>query len=171
MGEKCAFCGKNINLVSRLVSGISYYIDSNDEEIPLHAKCYPLYSQRKDVERFMEKLISLGHRMSKVENKFLSEGEGIKKKVELLDQHIDTMNADIISNRDYAKLSLEESRKVLLWLETNSARRSDKENLAMFDPILIEMLSKYTGMEIEEIAREIKNKELKRMLNKMDKKR
>lgn len=64
---------------------------------------------------------------------------------------------------------LEETSKVLLWLELKGARNEDlkSEDIGLFDPLVLELLKKYSGLEWQELAREIKNKGIKQLLNKM----
>jgi len=171
----CDYCGEEIESAA----SVKY-----NNRI-LHKECYTIelmklqdkqiQTTNKQISQIMKEIESLSNELCKI-NKLLD------TIIEKQDIHFDTQKLSI----DYAKeissqlIILEENRignlfieinKILLWLEMKGATKNDirSDELGIFDPLLLELFKKYSGMEWAELSRIIKNKGMKDLINKLKK--
>ncbi len=137
----CEYCGEKITLIQRLIgkTAVHAQIDSGTWK-RLHDHCYIILRMEVHFELL-----------------FKSQAE-ILKNTKNIEENQE-------AHAEITALSLEASRASFDWLVKNCPTKDMFNNIGVFDPILLELILKYTGMKPEDLVAQIKNKELKRVLN------
>lgn len=178
--ERCPLCKKRFWPWS---GGIVY----NSEFY--HPICYQIKYQSNRLDRFIDLMAeqnSVHGDVLKAQKDLIDYQKQIlllEKSVDLRDQDLmkkvmalETQIAEIIEHQqntlEYYPEILEEVRKNQTILDLKIATREQIEDLSkhqhtisLFDPILMQVLLKTTGLTPDEVLRMITNKEIKRMLN------
>jgi hypothetical protein len=166
--KNCRLCGVKI----RWWQWLSAYRDNGHV---YHGQCWSsaivtvnLWRQMEHMQKKSDEIVE--YQFDRIQNSIATLTNVLHKSI--LDQtgYLEKLIEE--SDKDqyaYNKTTLEETRKVLLWLDTFGVKRDDKEYLSMFDPMFVEIILKTTGMSLEELASQVKNKELKRIINNLKK--
>ena len=143
------------------------YVQVEGHDRNYHSWCYPMV-----IKEMNEKKVSKDFQESVLKNqKMIIELLNLVLKTETLNnEYLQEILAFIEVIDDYSKKNIQETSKILIWLELKAAQKEDaQKDIGIFDPLLLEMLKKYSGLEWKELARMIKNKGMKNIINQMHK--
>lgn len=146
---KCHYCGEKITLFQRFRGRVRTIKGSKGKKkLRLHEHC----SIEHNISQFIETL-------------FKSQ-KSIHMNVVDISKNLNDHNRSLHTLYEQIMTMI---LQVNNWLLETAARREDVVHIGVFDPILMKLVLKYSGMSIDEVLKEIKNKETKRMLNNLKK--
>lgn len=155
----CFYCGRDFTIRDHLFGRVM-----REDRWEAHTVCFAVKQALRGEEEARQvfcKLVKLEREVVMLRRSLVQTG------VMLMNQgHRNThrLEAVLIEATREEPLTLLETRKILYWLEMNAARREDS-SFGVIAPEVVTLLEKVSGMTADELSHEIKDRDLKRALN------
>lgn len=163
----CKFCETSITLWHLIFNG-GYVttIDGTKDHYHPHCWAIKLNNMRLEETRLEKELEDKKEKKESLDL-IIKKLDLLLKTGPLTIEYQREMEAQMSLNNATIKKTLEEASKILLWLELKAATKDDmvNEDIGLFDPVILELVKKYTGRDWKELVKEIKNKSIKSLIN------